>query len=321
MKIRDIGEIKLIERFTRNIRLDSSVVRGAGDDTAVIKWTAKKYLLYTCDMLVEDVHFRKADSASEMRNGRAFQRNAQAKATPFQIGWKALGRNISDIAAMGGVPRYAVVSIALPPGLDVSFADGIYKGIRKLANRCNVNIVGGDVSKSEKIVIDISLIGEVEKANLVTRSGARKGDLILVTGAIGGSIKGRHLGFMPRLDEARALVKCWKPSSMIDVTDGLFLDLWRILNASRVGARIYREAVPLSKEAGAFEKAVCEGEDFELLFTMSAKEARRFFRTGLAKMKTAVTLIGEIMDRGYGYRLINEDGSEKKIRAKGYLHF
>jgi thiamine-monophosphate kinase len=303
MKIKDIGEIKLIERLTRNIRLDSSVVKGAGDDTAVIKWTAKKYLLYTCDMLVEDVHFRKVET------------------TPFQIGWKALGRNISDIAAMGGLPRYAVVSIALPPSANVSFADGIYKGIRKLADRCRVNIVGGDVSRSEKVVIDISLIGEVEKANLVTRSGAKEGDLILVTGAIGGSIKGKHLDFMPRLNEARTLVKGWKLNSMIDITDGLLLDLWRILDQSRVGARIYRDAIPLSKEAGAFEKAVCEGEDFELLFTMGLKEAKKLFRTGLTKMETAVTLIGEIMNKDYGYRLVAEDGSEKKVRTKGYLHF
>jgi thiamine-monophosphate kinase len=303
MKIKDLGEIKLIKALTRDIRLDSSVIKGAGDDTAVIKWTEGKYLLYTCDMLVEDVHFRRG------------------KATPFQIGWKALGRNISDIAAMGGVPRYAVVSVGVPQGLDVSFVKGIYKGMRKLADRFGVNIVGGDVSKSAKIVIDVSLAGEVEKKNLVTRSGARKGDLIMVTGAIGGSSKGKHLDFMPRLDEARTLVKSWKLASMIDVTDGLLLDLRRILDASRAGARVYREAIPLSKNAGPFEKAVTEGEDFELLFTMSPNEAKRFFKQGLADMKTAVTLIGEVMDKGYGCRLVDEDGSVKRIKAKGYLHF
>jgi thiamine-monophosphate kinase len=307
MKIKDIGEIGLIKRLTDGIKLDRSVVKGVGDDAAVIKWTAGKYLLYTCDMLVEDVHFRRSS------------------ARPFQIGWKSLGRNISDIAAMGGVPRYAVVSIALPPSLEVSFADGIYKGIKALARKCGVNIVGGDVSRSEKIIVDVSLIGEVGKNDLVTRCGARKGDLVLVTGSIGGSLKGKHLDFQPRLEESRAMVKRYGLSSMIDVTDGLLLDLWRILDQSRVGARIYRNMIPLSPDAGPFDTAVREGEDFELLFTMSVKEARRFFKRDLLKMKTPVTLIGEIMDKSYGYRLIREGGKAEKLSArsggKGYLHF
>jgi len=108
---------------------------------------------------------------------------------------------------------------------------------------------------------------------------------------------------------------------MIDVSDGLLLDLWRIIDASRVGARIYRNLIPISKEAASFEEAVSDGEDFELLFTMNAREARHFFKTMLAKMKTPVTLIGEVMPRQYGYRLILEEGKEKKIMPKGYLHF
>lgn len=307
MNIRDIGEIAIINRLTKGLKLDSSVVIGPGDDTAVIKWTAKKYLLYTCDMLVEGIHFKRSS------------------ATPYEIGWKALARNISDIAAMGGVPLYAVVSAALPGGLDVRFTDGIYKGMKALARRYGINIVGGDVSRSEKIAIDISLIGEVEKRNLVTRGGARKGDAILVTGSIGGSIKGKHLGFTPRIDESRSLVKRFKLNSMIDISDGLLLDLWRVLAASNKGARIYRNMIPLAASAETFDRAVREGEDFELLFTMSVPEARRLFRTYLAKMKTSVTLIGEVMDKSYGYRLVRENGKAEKLsnnaRMKGYEHF
>jgi thiamine-monophosphate kinase len=308
MKIKDIGEIKLIERISKGIKLDRSVIRGIGDDTAVIAWPGAvamggKYLLYTCDMLVEDVHFTRAE------------------ATPFQIGWKAMARNLSDIAAMGGVGRYAVVSLGVDSGENLSFVDGIYKGIKAVGNRFKVNIVGGDMSRSKKTVIDISLIGEVERRKLVTRSGAKEGDLIIVTGSFGGSIKRKHLNFTPRIDEARQLVKNFKINSMIDVTDGLILDLSRILKASHVGARIHQSLIPVSEDAGSFESAIADGEDFELLFTMSINEARRFFKTGLAKMKTPVTLIGEVTGKESGFTLVTDDAKEKKIKPKGYLHF
>lgn len=303
MKIKDLGEIALIRRLAKRARLDSSVIRGIGDDAAVIKWTKDKYLLFTCDMLIEDVHFRK-DAA-----------------TPYQIGHKALARNISDIAAMGGVPRYALISVGISPRMPVSFADGLYRGMAGLAKNYGINIVGGDTARSGKLVIDVSLIGEVEKTNLVLRGGAKAGDLILVTGSVGASIMGKHLDFVPRLDEARQLVKRFRINSMIDVSDGLILDLWRILDASKTGARIYESLVPVSKRAGSFEKAVTEGEDFELLFTMSIKEAKRFFRTALAGMKTPVTLIGEITGRAEGYKLVREDGKTETLGPKGYSHF
>ncbi|MDD5421867.1 MAG: thiamine-phosphate kinase [Candidatus Omnitrophota bacterium] len=303
MKIKDAGEIGLIRRLARKTRPGSGVVKGIGDDTAVIKWTKDKYLLFTCDMLVEDVHFRRK------------------AATPFEIGWKALGRNISDIAAMGGLPKYAVVSIGLDPELPLSFADGVYKGMASLARKFNVSIVGGDTTRSKKLVIDVSLIGEVEKKNLVLRSGAKAGDLILVTGSIGGSIKRKHLSFTPRVEEARRLVRDFKVNSMIDISDGLIIDLWRILGSSRVGGRIYESAVPLSREERSFDKAIYEGEDFELLFTMSVKEARRFFKTALDRMPTSVALIGEVIDKKHGYKLIREEGEVEELKPKGYLHF
>jgi thiamine-monophosphate kinase len=302
MKIGDIGEIGLIKRLAKHVRCDKSVVRGIGDDTAVIEWTKGSYLLFTCDMLIQDAHFK------------------LGKATPFEIGWKAMARNVSDIAAMGGIPKYALVSIGLDPKLSVSFADGVYRGLKKAADKFNISIVGGDTCRSGKVVIDVSLIGEVEKKRLVTRDGARKGDVILLTGSIGGSLKGRHLNFIPRLKEARMLAGKFKIGAMIDVSDGLAIDLWRILGASGVGARIYENAIPVSKDAASFEKAIVDGEDFELLFTMSVKEAKRFFKTGLAKMSTPVTLIGEIVGKTDGCTLVTSEG-RKKLAPKGYLHF
>lgn len=304
VKIKDLGEIGLIERIAKGIKLDPSVIKGIGDDTAVIAWKRGKYMLYTCDMLVEGVHF------------------TVPPATPFQIGWKAMSRNLSDIAAMGGVGRYAAVSIATRPDHNVSYIDGIYKGIKAVSNRFTVSVVGGDMSKSKTTVIDISLVGEVEARNLVTRSGAKNGDLICVTGSFGGSIKRKHLNFTPRIKEARFLVNNFKVSSMIDVTDGLVLDLSRILKSSRVGAAIYQKLIPISSDAVSFERAITDGEDFELLFTMSPSEARRLFRTkSPGKMNAPVTLIGEITDKRDGFTLITEDAKEKRMTPGGYLHF
>ena len=303
MKIRDIGELGFIKRMAGKVRCDKSVVKGIGDDAAVIKWTGDKYLLFTCDMLIEDVHFR---------------RNL---ATPFQIGWKALARNLSDIAAMGGVPRYAVISIGLDPAMPVSFANGVFDGINALADKFNVNIVGGDTSRSKKIVIDISVIGEVEKRRLSLRSGAAAGDAIFVTGLLGGSIKGKHLDFVPRLDEARALVKNFRINSMIDISDGLLLDLGRVLDASGRGALIYEDLIPVSGKADSFKDAVTAGEDFELLFTMAPKEAERFMKSYLSKLTVPVSLIGEVTPARCGYRLISSDWKEKAIDKKGFLHF
>ncbi len=303
MKIKDISEIDLIRRLSKNFRLDNTVIKGSGDDAAVIKYTKDKYLLYTCDMTIEGVHFD------------------LGKATPFHAGWKALGRNISDIGAMGGVPRYAVVSLAISPGQKVSVADGICRGLKSIADKFKVNIVGGDMSISKNVVIDVSLIGEVEKNKLVLRSGARIGDVIMVTGSLGRSIKGKHLNFIPRVKEAREILKKFKINSMIDISDGLALDLSRILKASNVGSCIYESAIPLSKDAVSVNNALYDGEDYELLFTMGAKEARRFYRTALKKIGTPVSLIGEITAKKDSYRIVREDGKIEDMKIKGYLHF
>ncbi len=303
MKIRDINEIDLVRRLSKNFRLDKTVIKGPGDDTAVIRWTKDRYLLYTCDMTIEGVHF-------DLR-----------KATPFQAGWKALGRNISDIGAMGGVPKYAVVSLAISPEQKLSVADGICKGLKSIADRFGVNIVGGDMARSKNIVIDVSLIGEVEKEKLTLRSGAKIGDVILVTGSLGRSIKGKHLNFIPRVNEAREILKKFKINSMIDISDGLVLDLNRILAASATGACIYESAIPLSKDAVSVNNALYDGEDYELLFTMGVKEARQFYRTALNGRKTPVSLIGEITAKKNGCRIVREDGVEEDMKIKGYLHF
>lgn len=303
MRIRDIGEVELINRLAKNFRLDSTVVKGSGDDAAVLKWTADKYILFTCDMALEGTHF-------DIR-----------KATPFQIGWKAMGRNISDIAAMGGVAKYAVVSMGINRDHNVSMADGICRGLKAIADKFGVNIVGGDMAESKKLVLDVSLVGQVRKKSLALRSTAKKGDLILVTGSFGGSIKGKHLNFVPRIKESQYIVKNFMVNSMIDVSDGLALDLFRIIKASNVGACIYEENIPLSKDAVTVENALYDGEDYELLFTMSPKEAEKLLISNFSRAGTRVSLIGEITDKKYGYKIFRKNGNEEDLKTKGYIHF
>lgn len=307
MRIKDIGEIGLIRELAKVVRRPDRNVRvGIGDDTAVVRPIRGMHMLLTCDMLIEDVHF------------------TRRAAKPYRVGWKAMARNVSDIAAMGGLPRYALVSVAIDPRLPVSYAKELARGMGAVAKRFGFSIVGGDTSRSRKIVIDIALVGEAAAKKLPLRSGARKGDLIFVTGSIGGSGKGRHLDFMPRLDEARAITRLCDVNAMIDISDGLLIDLRRILDASGCGARIFRNAVPLSKGAGSFDRAVREGEDFELLFTMSRPEALRFLRTAPGKLRTPVTLIGVVTGRSRGLVLSTETG-ERRIpagdRSAGFVHF
>lgn len=298
MLIRGIGEFGLIERFKKAIKLDSSVIQGTGDDCAVIKFSPDKYLLFTCDMLVEGVDFLKQDK-------------------PELIGRKALAVSISDIAACGGVPRYCLVSMGMPKNISLKKVDKLFAGINNLAKRYKINLVGGDLSRANRITLDVSMLGFVEKKYLVLRSGAKRGDIIFVTGRLGGSILGKHLKFKPRLEEARFLVKNFKVNSMLDISDGLAQDLSHILKESKVGATIYAELIPLSKQAKNLDAALYGGEDFELLFTLPLKEAKRIHLKGLADFKP----VGEITDAKYGLRLVDEQGKEKIIQPKGFRHF
>ncbi len=298
MRVREIGEFGLIERMRKSIKTDSSVIVGSGDDCAVLEFDKKHYQLFTCDMLVEGVDFTK-------------------NTDPSLVGRKALAVSISDIASCGGIPRYAVVSMGIAKNYSVESVDKILKGMVNLANAYKVNIVGGDISKSSKLVLDLSMLGVVEKKFLTLRNGARKGDIIFVSGALGGSIKGKHLKFTPRLKEARLLVKNFKVNSMIDISDGLTQDLNHILKTSNKGAVIYESLIPISRDARGLEDALSGGEDFELLFTLAHPQAKKL----LFKYGVIFHPIGEIVDNKYGLRLITNNGREKNILQKGFQHF
>jgi len=309
--VASLGEFPLIHNMTKNLQTDDSVIHGVGDDCAVLEYTLQKYLLFSTDMVIEDVHFNR----SEMN--------------PKYIGYKALARNISDIAAMGGEPTYAVVSIGLPGELPLDFVKGIYDGLKGCASRFGVLIIGGDTSRSEKIVISIAILGEVDKSKLVLRKGAKVGDAVFVTGKLGGSIMKKHYSFKPRIAEASFLTHHCKIHAMIDVSDGLLQDLNHILVASDMGCILEATDIPISpdafKRAGhdsrkALQAALTDGEDFELLFTVASSKAAHLADKWKRELWTPLTQIGHIT-KTKKVILRDADGKEIEIVASGFNHF
>ena len=331
MKLKDIGEFGLIDKIRKKFKTKSKdILIGIGDDTSVIKTRDGNYELYTTDIIIEDVHFN-------LRYTK-----------PYQIGRKALSVNISDIAAMGGIPKFALVSIGLSKDYSWKFTSEIFRGIKKCANKFGVHIVGGDTVSSKKIILNIALIGEVEKEYLTMRSGAKVGDKIFATGSLGNSSCGlellkrknnkdvpintyqylvnSHLLPNPALKLIREILKIAKLNSMIDISDGLIGDIVKLSKESKVGFKIYQDLVPVSKELkltskflkkNALDFALHRGEDYEFLFTAN----KRFTNFLLDKFKERISCIGEILQKEEGYNLVDKDGKKLKIEDRSYNHF
>ncbi|MGE4357277.1 MAG: thiamine-monophosphate kinase [Candidatus Omnitrophota bacterium] len=300
--IKDIGEFGFIEYLGRIIKTEKSVIRGIGEDTAVISYIKGKYLLFTADMLIEDVHFKISQASS------------------YQIGWKALGCSLSDIAGMGGRPLYALISLGIPDNFSLDFIKGLYSGINRLAHMFRVNIVGGDTNRADKLVIDVLLVGEVEENRIAYRNGAKVNDIIGVTGYLGNSYNlKKHLKFIPRIEEARFLVNNFRINSMIDISDGLSSDLFRILKESKKGAILFKDEIPLAEKA-TVGQALNEGEDFELLFTLSEKEAKRLMEKKI-KIKFPISFIGRITEDKEKILLYDRYGGLEEIIPGGFRHF
>ncbi len=270
--VRDIGEFGLIRQLQKKIAL-------AGDDCAVLPGGG----LLTCDPVIEGIHFPPDTPAR-------------------QVGWKAMARNLSDIAAMGGEPQYAVVSLGLRPTTPAHWVRELYDGLHAAAQRFGCEIAGGDTAHvwHEQFVV-VTLLGHANRP--VLRSGAKPGDIVFVTGKLGGSLRsGKHLRFIPRIREARWLVKHLRVHAMIDVSDGLASDLERLVEASHVGFNIASRKIP-----GKLPGALTDGEDFELLFTVAPRDAgqvrRKFYEIGRVIKKPVV-----LLDR-------------VPLAVKGYDHF
>ena len=300
-KLSHLGEFGLIETLKKFQNLLPRVVKGIGDDAAVLKVRGGRYLLFTTDMLVQDVHFSLRMRARD-------------------VGHKALACNLSDIAAMGGEPVFAVVSLGVPGNISARYVKDLYAGMWAVARTYGVSIVGGDTVRSEKVVVNIALLGEVEKRKLVRRQGARTGDWIFVSGPLGGSLRsGRHLKFTPRVREARFLVENFKPSAMMDLSDGLAGDLAHILKASCVGALIEEKLIPCHRGVSV-RKALTDGEDFELLFTMPSARAKKLLEYECPG-RIRFYPIGVVRSRREGFCLVKANGEVEPVEVQGYRHF
>ena len=301
ISVHAIGEVSLIARMRRHLGRASSVIAGIGDDAAVLRTPAGRRLLFASDMLVEGVHFRR-----------------RLVPAPW-IGWKALACNVSDIAAMGGVPWWAVVSLGIPPATSVRFVDGLYAGLERCARRFHLSVVGGDTVRAPQVVVDVAILGTVEPKYLTLRSGAQAGDVLFVTGRLGGSYRsGQQARFVPRLREAQALVRRVRIHAMMDLSDGLASDLWQMSRASRVTLRVEASRIPISRAARTLRHALMDGEDFELLFAVGPHEAKRVpNRLG----STPVTRIGRVVGRGVYVELQDEDGEVSPLIPTGFKHF
>jgi thiamine-monophosphate kinase len=309
-----MNEFDLIARLTRALPANASVVAGAGDDCAVLDGGRPgHYLLLKTDAVVDGIHFT-------------------AEAAPEQIGHKALGRCLSDIAAMAGRPLAAVVTIALPADFKVERVEGIYAGINRLAERHGVAIVGGETTTNpERLLLSIAVLGEVARDKCILRSGAREGDALFVSGELGGSMAGRHLDFEPRLAEGQWLAAHFPIHAMIDLSDGLAGDLPHILQRSNVGAELLARAIPISRAAKVRARsaagakppllaALSDGEDFELLFAAPGGQAVALL-DGWKKQFPDVRLscIGRII-KGCGVKLRDKTGLHS-LETHGYVHF
>jgi len=298
VKLSQLGEFGLIElvKKTPAKRKDTSL--GIGDDCALIG-----DLLITTDTLVENTHFR------------------LKKTSFFDLGYYSLFINVSDIAAMGGEPTHAFVTIGAPGKTNVKSIQQLYKGINALARKLKIDIAGGDTVSSSKLIVSITLLGKVEKKHLLTRAGARIGDMILATGEFGGpAARNYELGitnYELRLKESGIIAKSKLATSMIDSSDGLVRSVLEICKSSKVGALIYSSEVPRSKGA-TVKQALHGGEEYELVFTVPAKNISKIKR----KLgKTKLSIVGEIRTRSKGVGVLNERGRIEAVKAGGFEHF
>jgi len=331
--IKEIGESGLIQRIADNYRSSHpAIICGIGEDAAALKISEKNILLTTCDLLVEDIHFNLSLTNS------------------YHLGRKSLAVNLSDIAAMGGIPRFFLVSLAIPTYISVEFIDDLYRGIMELADEFNTKLVGGDTNASlDKLIIDITLLGEANPDHLLKRSGAQAGDSIFATGTLGDSALGfsilkrghqsnstspfnkltlRHISPHPRIKEGKAIAENHLASAMIDISDGLLTDLKQILTLSKVGATIFISQLPLSNDFKQFQVqhkhnkidfALNGGEDYELLFTSPQTKENDLFRLS-QKLKVPITKIGEI-NSSEKLIVLDENQTPYTIDDQGYDHF
>jgi thiamine-monophosphate kinase len=317
------GEFDLIKRIANKKMNDPRVIKGIGDDSAAVRYTRDKYLLLATDMMVENNHFKIGWHS------------------PYQIGKKLMESNVSDIVSMGGVPKYALVSLSLKKQTAVEFVEELYRGLYASAAKHGVSILGGDTTRGGEYAFNLTLVGEAKKSLLRLRSGAMIGDLVCVTGDLGKSTAGlrilekykslkpaikkyikKHLNPIARSAQTgRQIAK--HAHAMIDVSDGLASEISHICEESGTGARIDWESIPISKttktaaemtKSDPYEMALYGGEDFEIVFTASAKNLKK-----LRSCFKDFSVVGEILDKKEGIFIMKN--GKRLPTGRGFDHF
>lgn len=330
MKINDLGEFGFIDRIKKGcLNRKNGVITGIGDDCAVFRVSDGMVVLLTTDMLIEDVHFRRSEIPPDL------------------LGRKSLAVSISDIAAMGGIPREAFVSIGIPGDIEIEYLDKIYDGFKSIAEEYGINLLGGDtVSSPDRLIINVALTGEAPEDEILYRDNARAGDIIFITGKPGLSSAGLHLLRNARMFEGednllkahfdptphaqagRLITSSKKANSLIDISDGLASDLWHICEQSGVGAIVESDMVPIDDSLSSYcrqfrlniEDFVFHGgEDYILLGTVSerfSQELEMILKSGGCSYFPIGKIVGE-----QSTRVLYGDGRTRPLNPRGHDHF
>ncbi|PKQ62049.1 thiamine-phosphate kinase [Labilibaculum filiforme] len=332
MELKDIGEFGFIKRFAHKFdKLIGKEEMGIGDDCALLPLNDTETYVVTTDLLIEDIHFLKT------------------KITPEDLGHKSLAVSLSDIAAMGAYPKFSFLSLGVPKQTSVEYLDAFMNGYQKLSEKYHTPLMGGDTTKSsDKLMINVVVVGQCKKSEVRLRSMAKDGDLICVTGNLGDSAGGLHvlLNNAALTGESESLVKkhhnpeprikegIWLSNqnsvhAMMDISDGISSDLMHILNASQKSANIDVKQLPISsllqnmakKYAwNEIELASSGGEDYELLFTVDRKDIDRLHKEYKSRFTDEISVIGEIK-QGQAEIKWFENGNEISINKSGFNHF
>lgn len=280
--LKDFGEDAVVERLARLLKATPSVIAGAGDDCAVVRAPRKGCVnVLKTDAVIEGVHF-------------------QWKDKPGLVGRKAIARVISDFAAMGATPRHALVTLVCPKTTELKRLESVYRGMQAIAERFGIAIVGGELSQGLVMMISVAMEGEVTEDRWVGRGGGHAGDVLMVTGKLGGSFGGRHLTFDPRVAEGQWLAGRAAVHAMMDLSDGLAKDLPRLARASGTAFDVDLAQLPAHRGCTA-EQAWGDGEDYELLLAVAPKSAAALKRAWMKRFpQLPLTQIGRLVEGTLG---------------------